>query len=344
MTRKVDHVSLIIPVGGAGATVDANLARCLASLGRLDPQPGEILVVLDGDDDRRAAGVAAAEIDARVVRLAESRGPAVARNAGARAASGELLFFIDADVEPAPDSIARVTEVFERRPELAALIGSYDDSPADPALLSQYRNLLHHFVHQQAQREASTFWGACGAIRKQVFDQVGGFDESFAEPSIEDIELGSRLKASGHRIALEPDLQVKHLKRWTVGNMLATDLWRRAVPWTELMLGDGGLIQDLNVKTSERFSVVVAFLMLGSLLSAWLFRPLAVVGVAAWLTLIFTNRSLYRFFLRRRGLVFAVAAMFWHWVYFLVCGLGFVLGWIRHLVGVGLASGRKPDA
>ena len=58
-------------------------------------------------------------------------------------------------------------------------------------MVSQYRNLLHHFVHQHGHAEASTFWAGCGAIRRAAFDAVGGFDAArFPRPSIEDIELG----------------------------------------------------------------------------------------------------------------------------------------------------------
>ena len=43
---------------------------------------------------------------------------------------------------------------------------------------------------------------------------MGGFDEGYHEPTIEDIDLGYRLKKAGYRIQLVKELQVKHLKRW----------------------------------------------------------------------------------------------------------------------------------
>lgn len=319
------HLSIIVPVGGDGTGFE----RCLASLGRLDPQPEEIIVVIDGIGT--AFAEMAGEMGITVITLHEPRGPAVARNQGARAASGTLLLFVDSDVEPAPNSVARVVEIFERQPEFAALIGSYDDRPWHPAFLSQYRNLLHHWVHQQGQPEASTFWGACGAIRRAVFEEVGGFDESFAVPSVEDIELGSRLRRAGHRIALVKDLQVKHLKRWNVRNMMSTDLFRRAIPWTELMLRDGGLLNDLNVTINARLSVVAAFGLFATAIGGWFWRPAFIAALVAGLTLLVWNADLYGFFLRRRGFVFAVGATLWHWIYLLVCGLGFFIGSLRYL-------------
>ena len=100
--------------------------------------------------------------------------------------------------------------------------------------------------------EASTFWGACGAICRDVFLSLGGFDESYRQPSIEDIELGYRLKQAGYRIKLCKTLQVKHLKHWGVVSLLKADFFYRALAWTQLILRNGKLINDLNLQLSSR--------------------------------------------------------------------------------------------
>ena len=64
-------------------------------------------------------------------------------------ARGEILFFVDSDVAVAPDAVSRVLAVFDRHQDVAAVFGSYDASPNAPGVVSQYRNLLHHFVHQE---------------------------------------------------------------------------------------------------------------------------------------------------------------------------------------------------
>ena len=153
------------------------------------------MAVIDGPNAALAATAAA--IGATVLVLDERGGPARARNRGARAAGRAILLFVDADVEVPVDLAARVAGFFTAHPEVAAMFGSYDAEPAAPGLVSQFRNLLHHFVHQTARETASTFWAGCGAVRREAFERVGGFDESWTEPSIEDIELGSRLVADG---------------------------------------------------------------------------------------------------------------------------------------------------
>jgi glycosyltransferase involved in cell wall biosynthesis len=320
-------VAIVVPVGGAAPA----WGRCAESLARLDPPPGEIVAVIDGPNEELAAR--AAEIGARVVVLEERGGPSRARNRGAQAARRDVLLFLDADVEAPPELVSRVASLLDADPELTAVFGSYDDAPADPGFLSQYRNLLHHFVHQDGRERASTFWAGCGAVRRRAFHEVGGFDEAYADPSIEDIELGSRLLRAEHTIRLAKDLQVKHLKRWRLSDMLTTDLWRRAVPWTELMLREGEMVNDLNVKTRDRISVVMAFVVLGALLAAGRWAALLGVAALALGTMVALNAGLFRFFLNRRGVLFAAGAVPQYWVFLLICGLGFALGLLRHLRG-----------
>src|SRR5262249_7832591 len=161
----------------------------------------ETIVVDDGSTDD--SGEAAARAGATVLRVPDGpRGPAVARNVGARAPRGDILFFLHAHLAPHRDTLAAPLPCFARHPHPAAFFGSSDAGPEWLEMLSQYRNLLHHFVHQNGRREASAFWAGCGAIRRQVFEAVGGFDEQYDRPSIEDIELGARLKKAGRTIWL----------------------------------------------------------------------------------------------------------------------------------------------
>ncbi len=328
------EVSIVLPVGGP----HAELGRCLGSIASLDPPPGEVVVVLDGVDTELPP--VAESIGVRVVRLAERCGPAIARNRGAAVARGSYLFFVDSDVELPAATIGRALSALVSDEQPAAVFGSYDDAPADPGLISQYRNLLHHWVHQQARAEASTFFGACGLIRREAFDDVGGFDERFARPSVEDIELGSRLRRAGYRIRLAKQLRVTHLKRWRALQMLRTDLWRRAVPWTELMLADDGLLDDLNLRRRDRVSVAFAVVTLPLTIAGWWWPPLWGAAAASALVVLAFNRDLYGFFRRRRGPAFALAALPWHWLYLLTCGAGFAIGWLKHQAGAGVGRRR----
>lgn len=266
----------------------------------------------------------------RSVLLPTPRGPAVARNRGAARATGDVLFFVDADVVVRPDTVERVRAAFEADPGLSALVGSYDDAPGDPAFLSQYRNLLHHYTHQTAGDTLSTFWTGCGAVRRDVFEALGGFDESFAVPSVEDIEFGYRLTDAGHRIGLDPGLQVTHLKAWGALDMVRTDVLRRAAPWAELLLQRGQADNSLNVDRRSRLSVAATGTM-GAAAVAAPFRPRAALPVAAGAAclLVGLNVGFYRYLSGVRGPRFALRAVPWHALYYGCSGLGLALALVR---------------
>lgn len=323
-------ISVVIPVfNDAG-----RLRECLAGLARSEPTDFEVIVVDDGSTDS-SAEVAQAS-GARVVPMPFRSGPAAARNAGARAAGGDILVFIDADVRVRPDTIARIAEEFARDPGLDALFGSYDAEPAERNVLSRYKNLLHHFVHQNGARQASTFWSGCGAIRRDVFLAAGGFSPAYERPSIEDIELGARLSSQGRRIELVPTIQATHLKKWTLSSLLRSDVWDRAVPWTELILRTGRVPNDLNLKGRERWSAALALS-----LTAWcVAAPLAGASLAASTAMaallvaaiVGLNLRLYAFFSRVESWWFPVIVLPLQILYYHYSVLGAGIGLARHLM------------
>jgi GT2 family glycosyltransferase len=320
-------ISIIIPVHNGGK----DFARCLANA-IADTSPDcEIIVVADGDTD--GSWMLAEESGIKVVRITEPGGPARARNIGAREAKGEILFFVDADVLIPRGTVQRVLSVFRDDPDLAALFGSYDDEPGAANFLSQYKNLFHHYVHQTAGELATTFWSGCGAIRREIFSSMGGFDENFRRPSIEDVELGYRLTAAGYRIHLVKEIQVKHLKRWGIRSLLRADFLYRALPWTALILREGKLLNDLNLKVSSRISTVAVYLLLISLAASFWFPWLLVPAGGCVLVLLSLNWDLYCFFTKKRSLVFALRALPWNWLYFFYSGLAFSIGYLRFRFG-----------
>jgi glycosyltransferase involved in cell wall biosynthesis len=303
------------------------LDECLEALSRSTVKPLECIVVDDASTD--GAQAVAERHGARVIVLGERLGPARARNAGALAARGDLILFLDADVRIHADAIARILDDFRRDPSLDAVIGAYDDAPAASPFVSQYRNLLHCFTHRAGRPEASTFWSGCGAIRRKAFLKCGGFDDRFDRPAIEDIELGSRLKANGGRILLDATVQVQHLKQWTFLSMLKTDIFDRGIPWTRLILRAGSMPDDLNVRWSQRLSVALAFLLIAGLC---LGSSIAAIGCA--LAMIGLNWPFYAFLATLRGLLFAFRAAPLHVLFHIYSAVAFLLGACLHFVSL----------
>lgn len=332
-------VAIIVPVYNG----EPSLARCLsACVAAQDSRHHELIVVDNGSTDGSAA--IASGFGARVIDCPGPSGPGAARNAGAAGTAADVLVFVDADVEVSPLAVAQLAAHFEADPQVAAVFGSYDDRPGSENFLSQYKNLLHHFTHQHGNREARTFWAGCGAVRKNAFDELGGFDQHrYPKPSIEDIELGFRLHSHGYRIVLDPSIQVKHLKQWRMGSLLRADIFYRAVPWAKLILERQGLVNDLNLKTSQRISAGIVGGIL-TLIPAALIRPVIgvlVIGLSG--AFVVVNHDLFAFFLRRKGLLFTIATVPMHMLYFLYSAITFIVMWGCHVVRARSAAKRTTE-
>ena len=318
-------LTVVIPVFNGGN----DLKRCLRGLRNSAGTDYELIVVDDGSTDDSAT--VAAEFGAKVLQVGTSQGPALARNSGAKAASGDIIFFLDADVEVHPNTLNQAIQRFEADPTLGALFGSYDDEPAVGGLVSPFRNLLHHFVHQQGDfrdniRPARTFWTGCGAIRRRIFLESGGFDPSlYRRPAIEDIELGYRLADQGHRIILARDILGKHLKRWTLRSMILTDIFQRGIPWIILMKRSEVAETDLNVRPSQKICVIATGVaVLGLIGSLFDLRGLGLVALSV-ATVTALNAPFYRFLARKRGVLFALGAIPLHLVYYGCCAASVIL-------------------
>ncbi len=321
------RISVIIPNYNGGDL----LRRCLEALNRERDQLHEIVVVDDASTDDSVA--LARRLNARVIRREKNGGPAAARNEGALDSTGEIIWFLDSDTEIRPGATHVLTDHFVANPTLAAVIGSYDDTPSAPAAASQFKNLFHHYVHQQGPDVVSSFWSGCGAMRRSAFDAVGGFDaEYWREPMIEDIHLGYELGKRGLQIHILKSLQVTHHKAWTIKSLVKTDIFHRAVPWTALLLRSNKYRnRELNLGNHARNSVICVYLAIVCCLAAiwhWWF----LIGAAALLAAVIPlNWGLLSFFRRKRGIVFWLKCVALLWLYYWYCGVGLMLGILKFL-------------
>jgi glycosyltransferase involved in cell wall biosynthesis len=325
-----ETISVIMPMYNAKHHLPLVLKPLLAMLER-----GELAEVLVVDDVSTDDSIAVArELGATVLTSPRNGGPGAARNIGSAQAKGDILWFVDSDVIAHEDGARRVKAAF-KDPGTVAVFGSYDDTPPAQNFMSQYKNLVHHYYHQLGREDASTFWAGCGAIRKRAFDEVKGYDvQRYTKPSIEDIELGYRLRARGGRIRLVHDLRCTHLKMWTLKGVIVTDVFMRAIPWSRLMISQGGLTNDLNVSTAERWRAILAGLLVLSPFAAVLRPDLAWLPIVMLGVVFFANRQFFEFLRRRKGLAFAILGTLFHQVYYLYSSAAFAWCLLEARLGI----------
>ena len=197
------RVSVVVPARNAALVLGA----CLRAL---EParqgMAAELIVVDDGSTDATAATAASA--GARVI-TQEARGPAAARNAGAQAARGEILVFLDADASAEPGCLQALCAPFAD-PAVVGVRGSYTSTQG--ALIARFVQLeLDEKQERLATSARITLLDTvCAAYRRAIFLGVGGFDERFPATSAEDAELSFRLVANGARLAYAPAARVAH--------------------------------------------------------------------------------------------------------------------------------------
>ena len=184
-SRPPSKISVIIPVLDEEKLIGARLAELAAA------HAHEVIVVDGGSCDRTRELVKASGI-ARLVEAA--RGRASQMNAGARAASGEVLLFLHADVSLPAGALQLIDHALASPATVAGAFRTWhvaDDGKSAPWL---------RLADLRSRYTTIPYGDQALFVRREVFDRAGGFPE---QPLMEDIELARRLRRLG-RIARVP--------------------------------------------------------------------------------------------------------------------------------------------
>lgn len=310
------RVSVIIPAHNASST----LGTCLAALTRLPSPPYEILVVCDGCSD--ATAEIARGQGVRVIEYPQKRGASYARNVGAAAAQGGIYLFIDADCVAHEAAVSLCQETIAGGEQL--LFGSYTRETRAAGFLTKFKNLQHHFTHQRGADFQTTFWSGCGAVTREAFDAVGGFDVNIF--ACEDIEFGSEATRLGYRVRLVRGMQVEHLKQYSLAGLVRSDLFQRAVPWTRLIYSGRTGLGALNTNAQGRMSVAATGATLLALVASFFWTPAIAAAAAALLVVLAANRELLRLAARELGWLQGAASAAVLLLHYSICGVGYIAG------------------
>jgi GT2 family glycosyltransferase len=249
------RVSVIVPVHGRAALTQRCLDMVLAEL----PGDAELLVVDDASADETPELLAGYGDAIRSLRLEENLGFARACNEGAAAAHGDLLVFLNNDVEPMPGWLEALRRQVEAAPEAAAVGAKllYPNGTVQHAgVVFGQDGYPHHLyagfpadhpaVNRSRRLQAVT--GACLLVRRAAFEQIDGFDPGYLN-SLEDVDLCLRLgEAGAGEVHYGPDAVLVHLESASRGR---SDRFERSVAlyrerWRERVRRD-----DLDIYVAD---------------------------------------------------------------------------------------------
>ncbi len=338
------YFSLIIPYHNSSATI----GRLLGSIKHSkDTPPLEVIVVDDGSEKKlttdnlsREAGSGFARqlttrktpIPIRVIRLFRNRGPAAARNRGAKVARGKFLVFLDSDVELFPDALGNLAKLFQDDPDVVAATGVWVRQQRSRAFFPNFK-ALRDWSYWTNERDLGGYYflfsTRIAAIKKTVFHHLGGFNESYLAALVEDIELTYRI-ARRYAIIFAPNVRVHHEFPgfWPI----AQKYFWRSYHWVKLYrdrkkfdpvattskeaaatLSAAALVTLIPLRLMSFLvlphaflcyflPVVYVYICFGSILQ-WLL-------VAAFFLHLFLVRKFIWFVYREKGIIFAVKSLF----------------------------------
>lgn len=323
------RISVVMPVYNAAST----LAECLTRLCNSSFGDFEIVMIDDGSTDQSRA--IAGNFPVRIVPSPGRVGPAAARNLGARVAEGDVVFFMDSDVMVRSDTLARIASAFERN-DLEGLVGVQAADMRHRDLVSQYKNLWMRWTYVRKQGDVPLFYTTAAAIRREAFLRAGGFDQGYATPNVEDTAFGQKLARLGVRVRIDPELEVEHVKRYSLTGLLRTD-FMRAVSLTRLKLRQPRELASNNtsVPASYMASVPLATLSATALVAgAALGVPVAAAaGAAGFVGTVALNHGFMTAIGASEGWARAAGAIPLLWLELVVVGAGTGVGMLGYALG-----------
>ena len=277
-----DLRSILIPASTAAVSViipardsEGVLRTCLDALKKSSYPIHETIVVNDGSTDGTLD--VARQHAVKTIDLSQPHGVNYCRNMGAAAASGDILLFLDSDIVVQVDTVQRVTGFFSNN-DVDAIVGLYSAHHRHRNLASQYKNMWIRFSYLNSGPHIDWIFGAVSAIRRSVVWKVRGFDRRIlVTHGGDDLELGKRITASAHRILLEPEIEVEHLKRHTLVSLLKND-FERSRGFVQLAGKLGELKHSfrtgfVNIYPAFVISTLLSWPMLASAIVGYWFKP-----------------------------------------------------------------------
>ena len=333
--QNYPKLSIIIPVFNRPNLLD----KCLVSIYKQNYKNFEVCII----DDCSTADLKsiADKFSARYFYLEKNKGPAFARNFGAKNAKGEILVFIDSDVLMTQGFLRKVDHLFNINKEISAIQGNYTSIPYYKNFFSFFKNLTLHFNFRRSTSRKYTYSIAtfCTAIKREVFLKSKRFDQKIKTASIEDDEYGVKLIKRGHKIFYENTLQVKHMKRFNFYSLIKQD-FKTGFTKIKSLLRKKSLFNSKELTGSHAnlpllFSIPLSTLIiLGTIFFFMIPSSITILFLIILLEIfILINLGYFRFIVKTKSVFFLIYTFLTSIVDNFVIQLGIFFGFLDYLIG-----------
>ena len=290
-------ISIIVPMRNSEKTIKT----CLDSILNSEFKDYEIVIADGGSTDNSVKIVK--EFKVKNLRLIESKDneAAAGRNNGTKVARGDILFFVDSDVVIKKNTLTIVNESFKDK-NVVVVCGIYDKTSLNKNFFPMFDTLWKHYEWVNSESENCDFFPtARSAIRKSVFQDVGGFNEALPGTiALEDLEFGWRLMRKGYKMHLNKDIRVVHSGPSFFRSLVMFN--KRSFHYFRLLLKKK---RFENVKTTPTAAINA---LISSLF--FIFLPFDTFLSTAFLFLhLLINAGLYSFLIKEKGIIFTFASL-----------------------------------
>ncbi len=299
-------ISIVIPTYNS----EKFMPGLLGSIFREGIEDLEVLIVDDCSMDGTLE--IAKDYPLKIIKMETNSGPAKARNKGVRAARGDIIFFLDADVTVNDGTIKEVGDYFDSNPQSNCVIGICEKEPLNPGFVPRYMSLFE-YIHLSGSNadKVSVFSPRCGAVRKNFFERIGGYNETYKGADVEDFELARKINKTDS-ITLNRKMIVKH--QFAGFRQAVKNYFKRAFMWIHLFIKEKRLDNAGPSVPSNGLAAAAAF---SSFVTLFIvpFYSMAVYPVVFFISIfIFANMKWLMFMFKEAGLLFTIKAFFLNYI------------------------------
>ncbi|NCO83461.1 MAG: hypothetical protein COZ31_10335 [Nitrospirae bacterium CG_4_10_14_3_um_filter_44_29] len=330
------RISVITPNYNGSFTI----GRCLEAAFSSEYDNFEVIVADDCSTDNSAEIIKG--FPCKFISLDKRSGASKARNTGVKNSSGEILFFIDADCLIQRDTLTKVNRAFnELSPPHHPLSkggqgevvigGTYTVIPYDKDFFSAFQSIFINY--SETKKEPPDYIPTHAmVISRDIFMKSGGFQENFL-PILEDVEFSHRLRKTGYKLTMNPEILVTHIFNFTLVKSLK-NAFRKSLYWTIYSLKNKDLLADSGTASYE-LKLNATALFLNALLAMlfFYFKNMAfLISIFVIYAVNFSvSRGLIKAFYKAKGLLFAIfAALYYTLLYPLPVGAGAFSGIVKY--------------